>query len=418
MIVFNVEGQGKEIGVPMEKLLMEHTALDALRRLDFPVANDTTVIRPSVPRYFATIQVLRGVAALLVVLFHLVDAERIYGRGPMLLDGIARLGFAGVDVFFVISGFVMVSVTQGLYGSPKNAALFLGRRVARIYPMYWLFTTVIVLMMLVMPHAVDPSFFAKSKLASYLLWPTRALPILQVGWTLTYEMFFYLVIAAGIAMLRERWVPLLLAGWAVALLLVQALTPAKPWQAVVTSPMAWEFIAGGLIAAYWRKLPAAAGRPVLWLGVAAFLLGAVVLSRMNLVEQDAMRRTLIFGAASALIVLGLVSREGAGQFAPHRALRAVGDASYSLYLSHLFVITLLARLWGRTGYNGTLVEHAAFVGIAVLCSTAVALVSYAVVERPVVRWLESFFRPERRARSEGASAVPAEQRPSTRQASS
>src|SRR6185437_8974059 len=279
VIVFNVEGQEGEIVVPMEKLLMEHTALDALRRLDFPVATDTPVMRTSVPRYFATIQVLRGVAALLVVLFHLVDAERIYGRGPMLLDGIARLGFAGVDVFFVISGFVMVSVTQGLYGLPKNAALFLGRRVARIYPMYWLFTTVIVLMMLVMPHAVDPSFFAKSKLASYLLWPTGALPILQVGWTLTYEMFFYLVIAAGIAMLRERWVPLLLAGWAVAVLLAQSLTPTHPWQAVVTSPMAWEFIAGGLIAAYWRKLPAAAGRPVLWLGVAAFLLGAVVLSR-------------------------------------------------------------------------------------------------------------------------------------------
>lgn len=392
------------------RVLKEHTPLVALKGLDVSVATGVSVKQVVAPRYFATIQVLRAVAALMVVVFHLVTAEQVYGQGPMLLDGIARLGFAGVDLFFVISGFVMVSVTQGLYGSAKNAAMFFARRIARIYPMYWLFTSVIVAIMLVMPHTVDATFFTKSKLASYLLWPREPFPLLQVGWTLTYEMFFYLVMTIAIATISERRLPLLLVMWAIAVLVAQRFTPTSPWQAVVTSPMAWEFIAGGLIGIYWRKVPGMAARSLVWVGALGLVAGAVLLSRMNLVEQDVMRRTLVFGAAGALLVLGLVSREGAGHVAPHRALRAVGDASYSLYLSHLFVITLLARVWARTGHTGTPAAHAVFIVTAVLLSTAVAMVCYVIVERPVVRKLESFVRPAKREGSDYAVGRPATER--------
>lgn len=398
------------VKVPLVQVLKEHTRPVALKGLDVLVAIDVSEKQIATPRYFSTIQVLRGVAALMVVVFHLVDAERIYGHGPMLLDGVARLGFAGVDLFFVISGFVMASVTQGLYGSAKNATLFLARRIARIYPMYWLFTSVIVAMMFVMPHTMDATFFAKSKIASYLLWPRDPFPLLIVGWTLTYEMFFYLVMGMAIATIRERHLPLLFVTWAVVVLIAQQFAPPQRWLTVVTSPMAWEFIAGGLIGIYWRKVPAAAARSLLWIGVIGAMVSAVVLSRMNLVEQDAMRRTLVFGAAGALIVLGLVSREGVGQVTTHRALRAVGDASYSLYLSHLFVITLAARAWAHTGHTGTPGEHAAFVITAVLLSTAVALVCYYMVERPVVRKLESFVRPVRGEGSAYVTAAPAVER--------
>lgn len=105
----------------------------------------------------------------------------MYFSTIQVLRGIARLGFAGVDVFFVISGFVMTTIR---YNSVSNAGMFLYRRVARILPLYWLFTTVIVAILFVLPHAIDASYSGKSVMSSYLLWPQADLPLLQVGWTL------------------------------------------------------------------------------------------------------------------------------------------------------------------------------------------------------------------------------------------
>lgn len=346
----------------------------------------------SSPAYFRTIQVLRGVAALLVVIYHLVDAERIYGHGTNLLDGVARLGFSGVDVFFVISGFVMITISRSASGPRSGAATFLGRRAARILPMYWLFTSVIVLMMIAAPHSVDPSFFQKSRLASYLLWPQADFPLLQVGWTLSYEAFFYLVTAAVLALRWNTHFGTVLAAWALCILGLQAMSPTHPWQAVVASPLTWEFIAGGFIALYWSALPERLALPVLVAGATCFVGGACVLDALDRVQQYPITRTLVFGMPTALIVLGLVRREAAGRINPSRWARAVGDASYSLYLSHLFVITALSRLWGRTRLSGSIIGHAAFVTVAVCAATAAALICYRFVERPTFRYLEGLFR--------------------------
>ncbi len=333
--------------------------------------------------YFSTIQVLRGVAALFVVLFHLVDAERIYGRGSMLLNGIPRFGFAGVDVFFVISGFVMSAIAVGQFGSFGNAGRFLVRRAARILPLYWVFTTLIVLILIVFPAAVDASFHAKSIAASYLLWPQGGFPLLQVGWTLIYEAFFYVMMAGAIAALGERLVPVYLLVWAAVVGVLQFVVIAQPWQAVVASPMAWEFIAGALIGLCWRRVPAKLGRGSFWLGVVGFVTAAAAFNRLGLYEQDPLRRTLVFGSCSALIVLGLVLREHNGAAAPHRWLRRVGDASYSIYLSHLFIVTAAARAWGRSGLNHSALEHALFIAGTLLASAVAGLLCSHLIERPL-----------------------------------
>lgn len=342
--------------------------------------------------YFSTIQVLRGVAALLVVLYHLVDAERIYGRGPMLLDGVARLGFAGVDVFFVISGFVMTTIAAGKFASRMNAVTFLYRRAVRILPLYWLFTAVIVVVMVAVPHALDASYRDKSVVASFLLWPQAGLPLLQVGWTLIYEAFFYVMMAFSIAFISESRVPIFLFVWALCVFALQFVPLARPWQVVIASPMAWEFILGGMVGLSWREFPSGAARPVFWLGSVGFIAGALLLNHFGLVEQSPLRRTLVFGSCAALIVLGLVLHERAGQTSPHRWLLRMGNASYSIYLSHLFVVTLAARLWGRLGTNQSLMGHACFITVTLVACVGAGIVCFYLVERPLLQLYEGMAR--------------------------
>lgn len=340
--------------------------------------------------YFASIQVLRGVAALLVVLYHLVDAERIYGKGGMLLDGLCRLGFAGVDIFFVISGFVMTTIAAGSYRSMANAGTFLCRRAVRVVPLYWIFTTVIVAMMVAAPHALDVGFQSKNIVASYLLWPTGSLPLLQVGWTLTYEAFFYVMMAIAIASVAERFIPMYLSVWALAVLVLQMAPNSSPAISVVTSPMTWEFIAGAGVGILAPRCNGAMGRVFFWAGVVGFCTSALTLDHLNLVEQLPMRRTLSFGVPSVFMVLGLAVRELARASKPHRILRSIGDASYSIYLSHLFVITLAARLWARTGYNTTLTSHCAFVLSTMALAAVSGFVCYAFVEKPLLKFGNRF----------------------------
>lgn len=350
--------------------------------------------------YFAGIQSLRGIAAVLVVLYHLVNAEVIYGRGSRILDGLPRFGFAGVDVFFVISGFVMVTIASDRFGSLKNAGAFLARRAARILPLYWLYTTLIVAMLVIAPHALSAEYHGKSILASYLLLPQTEHPLLQVGWTLIYEAFFYLMMAAAIACLRPRYAVTFLIGWAGAVLLLQFAHASAPWQLLITSPMAWEFIAGGLIGLYWPLLPRRAALATCALGAIAFVVAAAILSGRDIVGQDPMRRTLVFGSCSALIVLGLAAHDRGLDRAGRAFMRSIGDASYSIYLSHLFVITVAARAWGASGLNTTAFEHFAFVALALIASVGFGLISYRLIERPLLSLTGAFMRRRTRLAAE------------------
>lgn len=344
------------------------------------------------PSYFSSIQVLRGVAALLVVVYHLVDAERLYGQGQDLLSGIARLGYAGVDVFFVISGFVMTTIAAGHYRSTKNAGVFLARRAIRIVPLYWLYTSVVVALLVLAPSALGAMYHEKSVLASYLLWPQASFPLLQVGWTLIYEAYFYILMALAISMLNERWVPIFLGVWALVLVSLQGFRVSTPWEAVLVNPMGWEFIAGGLVGIYWKRIPARLGQWCLPVGVTGFIGGAAALSHFGLYDQDALRRVLIFGSSSVLIVMGLIVREQLRVFKPHRLLRTIGDASYSIYLSHLFVVTAAAHVWGRSHLNTTGFEHVVFIAATMVLAVAVGVASFHWLESPTNKVLGSLLK--------------------------
>jgi peptidoglycan/LPS O-acetylase OafA/YrhL len=103
------------------------------------------------------IQALRGGAVLMVVLFHLAGMEKEFGGGERLLPRLAGSGRAGVDLFFVVSGFIMVTVTAGAGRGLRSAGDFLYHRATRIYPVYWFYTAVLIGLHALIPAAFDPA---------------------------------------------------------------------------------------------------------------------------------------------------------------------------------------------------------------------------------------------------------------------
>ena len=155
------------------------TAGAGMRLQKFEERTSTTLV---------SIQALRVIAAFMVLAFH-VSLE----VAKLTPAAVLTPGSAGVDLFFVISGFVMLYSSERLFGRPWASAQFFKRRLVRIVPLYWLATTALVLL-------VAPFAGTKAVIASLLFWPYPAggAPLLNVGWTLNIEMFFYLVFAAAL----------------------------------------------------------------------------------------------------------------------------------------------------------------------------------------------------------------------------
>lgn len=337
-------------------------------------------------RTFVSVQCLRGVAALLVVLFHLLIVEGRFGVGEPLLPSFVRFADAGVDLFFVISGFVMVIVARGRYGSPSEARRFLARRAWRVVPPYWFYTTLVVVLMAVMPGVANSSYADQSIAASYFLWPHSQLPVLTVGWTLVHEMYFYLVMAAAIALLRERHLPVFLLGWATSVIAGQAALQggAHPVPALVLNAMTLEFIGGALIGVYWRHLGIGTSAACLALGGLVFASGMFVLDQAGAQALGPVPRTLLFGSAGVLVVAGAAALERLGRWRAPRWLAVVGEGSYSLYLSHVFVVSAAGRVWQWSGMNTTGSQHAMFVLVTLCACVVVGQASYRLLEQPLL----------------------------------
>ena len=130
----------------------------------------------------AAVQALRGVAALAVVAIHATAIERKYSGGDLLLPEWLRFGASGADLFFVISGFVMVTVTGGCFGRINEVLRFLWGRVTRIYPTYWFYFFITLAALLWQPSWVNNSLPQQVSLwASFLLLPTNTLPLMMVA---------------------------------------------------------------------------------------------------------------------------------------------------------------------------------------------------------------------------------------------
>ena len=295
-------------------------------------------------RRIVNIQALRGIAALIVLLPHLKHYDIRFGGDYLPGRTLWELGNAGVDLFFVISGFVMVATTLGRHGSSAEPGRFLLRRAAHIYPLYWIFSGVVLVVYLKSAAMVNAHAEGQRIILwkSFLLLPQKATPLVAQGWTLIHELYFYLVFAL-LLKVRESWVPATLILWGVVVTAASfRFVDKNPELNILVNPLTLEFIAGCFIAMALRGGYVRQGGWVLVAGIVLLVIGAMRLTDLNSPWQ----RVAYFGVPSALIVSGAVAIEQVGKTLP-RWLIATGDASYSLYLSQGLVLATLARGMGE-----------------------------------------------------------------------
>ena len=272
-----------------------------------------------------SIQILRGFAALLVVIYHIraMEALAIANNGlteSPLLNGLVTNGYAGVDLFFVISGFIMVHVTTGVRAGVKSALDFLFARVTRIYPIWWIFAALMTAMFIVsnglgysggLEHASEGQPLTPYMIKSFLLAPQPAHPVLGVGWTLVHEMYFYLVFTLFLLVPRRFWHWGLLV-WGAAIVSASFFGLTKPIagdiSALIFYPMTMEFIMGAAVG-----LAVSGG--LAWRGGVVTLIGTLwLLASLTFqgAEDDNLLmwgRVVWFGLPCTLLVYGFATLE-------------------------------------------------------------------------------------------------------------
>jgi exopolysaccharide production protein ExoZ len=286
------------------------------------------------------------VAACGVVVLHAYRVENAL-HSPL------RLGAAGVDIFFVISGFIMAHVSRG-----KTAREFLTDRFWRIYPLWFVAMSPV----LIVDRPAWPT-----TLSSLTLWPiygTYVDPVLKVGWTLGFEMIFYLAMA--LAIVTRPLVPLAMFG----LFLLLGLATRLPLFEYLGNPMIFEFLMGvGIARLRVRRF----GLLAIGIALAAFAFSPLSVFWGNKAVLDpgfAMLRLLVWGVPAALLVYGTVQLEELFASKLFDLPVALGDASYSIYLFHGLVMVMVLFLnWAVTFVIGVAVS----VGLSYL------------VERPILR---------------------------------
>lgn len=281
------------------------------------------------PAQIVAIQYLRALAALAVLMFHACQWEWVN----------FEVGAAGVDLFFIVSGFILWTVTAGREVSPLT---FLKRRAARVVPLYWVATFAALAIVAIRPGAIAHVEGEPLHVVLSLLFIPHAdprgvpFPVLDVGWTLTYEAFFYLIFAVGL-MLDEAE-----RAWFVTLAMTGTVLfgiAVPPFYLYGANLLLLEFVAGIWLARAWRagRLPGAATS---WALIVAGL-GAIAVQHLMGFKSD-LWRPFFWGVPALAVAAGALGLERAVRLPRWPWLAKLGDASYSIYLSHTITAPIVA----------------------------------------------------------------------------
>ena len=333
-----------------------------------------------------SIQVLRAVAAFGVLTLHAATEKVTFLGGEPGPFRNFLLGAAGVDLFFVISGFVMVYSSESLFGRADGPRTFFLRRLARIAPLYWAVTIAIILYIYAVHGRVLWDIYTPASLvASFLFWPYPrvdgfAFPVHLLGWTLNFEMFFYAVFAFAILLPRRAAIAVIIVVFAALVTLGRYVTLPLPFQFWANS-IILEFCYGMVIALLYRegvRLPRAAAWALGAAAVAGFAAAATPNSEW---------RVLFWGLPSAALVASCALSESTWRPGPAgRFFGLLGDASYSLYLVHPLTFPLVRWTIGRW-FDFSSVPWL-YAAIAYAAAIAASILCYLMFEKPITRALQ------------------------------
>jgi exopolysaccharide production protein ExoZ len=323
------------------------------------------------------VQGARALAALAVVAYHL---------------GVMPFGQCGVDVFFVISGFIMA------YVAPAEGRRFLVKRLIRILPLYWLSTLGIYVIATVKPQwlnttTASPVYLAKSLLfIPYLKENGHWGPLNLNGWTLEYEMLFSLVLAAALFLCRPRWAtPIAAVGLAVYCSVVALFGPSNRVVSYLGQPFLLEFCLG-VVTWFVVQTRAISYVPrTVWLVFAALCLLAMPSWFYVHGAPDGFERTLAYGLPSFVLLTSLIAVEEAGWATHSRIVARLGAASYAIYLLHPYVVGIFKKLLARHADLHSWSGVVAIVAVGgIVC--VVGDLCHQFVERPLLKILNQGFR--------------------------
>jgi exopolysaccharide production protein ExoZ len=335
------------------------------------------------------LQILRGIAAIGVAFYHT----------DFRLAGNHHTEFFGVSTFFVISGFIMCWITR------KEADGFLRKRIERIVPFYWLCTVALILLTYKLPLDLMSWHFAAYLARSLLFLPASDSPVLHVGWTLNFEIYFYLVFAAAL-WINRRFAPLLAAAFIYTVLMLDTAGIGGFLVRYYSHDYIHYFLYGIAIYYAWAMLSRIAPRwPTIVIGVAA-----IVGCYGSEFVKPWVPEFALLGYAPVIIVASALFLESSGAVLRWRPLVLIGDASYAIYLTHFIVFTMAESYVLR--HHGTQPKDS--VGLMlfwVVTSVAVGVCVHLSIEKPLLRrirtggWTRS--RPGKTGRADSPLTVTA-----------
>jgi peptidoglycan/LPS O-acetylase OafA/YrhL len=349
-----------------------------------------------------SIQFLRASAVILVVHTHGLDIQMIYSvswqQHFFYLD---NFGAIGADMFFVISGFI-ISYVANKYVGINEGLIFLKKRFLRVNPVYYFVSLIAFIVFFICFNPFPWEKMFRELVDTIFMIPvlniqTSLYPIISVGWTLSFEWWFYILFfLLVIVNVKNKVLPMiLLILFAV---MMGYIFRVKDFRLIfITNPIMLEFCLGVVI--YWLychvKIPVYVGYITLLLGIAGYVYN-IIFGYGNISElsnvifgMDSIKRVLLWGGPSACIVAGCIFLENNGVLRflwNNRLMLLLGAASYSIYLTHFPFFYLLMLLYARSGF---FLNPDLAVLVHMLIALSVGILFYKVIEKPLLEHLYS-----------------------------
>jgi peptidoglycan/LPS O-acetylase OafA/YrhL len=319
--------------------------------------------------YRKEIDGLRAIAVIVVMLFH---------TGFQFISG----GFLGVDIFFVISGFIMMYIHGNDFQRKNISINFLKKRIIRVIPLYWFLTAAAAVLLFIVPSIFGGGkiFQIKHVLSSFLFIPYNnsiglPIPIIGPGWSLNYEMYFYLIFSM-LLLFPKKYFLKSITGFFLISILCSLFSVENEIIKMITNPMLLEFLFGIYIAKLYdlKRLP----NFILLIGMATILFFTNIIIHFNIDY-----RIFFYGINASFIVMGLLAYEqNIGFKKPNKILLFLAKISYSLYLSHVFSYKLVLKIIP----SKITISHPDLVIVfTICCSILIAYLINIAMEKPITR---------------------------------
>lgn len=331
-----------------------------------------------------SIQYMRAIAALLVVCTHTAWKGEQYSTNPMHWFNV---GGAGVDLFFIISGYIMCHT---IYDKKLNIIDFIKARLIRIVPLYWLLTGVALCAYLVAPDKVNSSGGNTSVLCSFILFPTDSKYLIQNGWTLSYEFYFYIIFSVGLlftGFLRFFTPAVILLSLVSLGYLMEA---SSVYFNFITNSLLIEFVMGILIFNIHRAVVFNSACSLILI-----IVSIVSLTCVNFFGGSG-ERVFDFGVPCFLFFLAMMNFERKFIVLKGNIISSimakVGNSSYSIYLIHPFVLTGSSIILKKLGFS----EYGwLFVSTLIINSVLVGWCCHVFLEKPITEFIRCLVKRER-----------------------